>query len=234
MVILNSNTFHLHLKNNFHSTLSLPFKILLNNLHGLMDALYSIYCYLVLPFFLMLTSLPLWFMEFSLRWILCPFGVCHDLLATCLALVFEKGSSCIDRLAADSWFSCLQSPKSWDDRPVPPPASLHPLHASLLSGTVGQVQAVLVVLLPWFGDQPFFLLVENRICFLFCFVLFRFGFFFFKVNWNLIPRTNFQVYCLPSTENRFYSPARAAPAESVVQFTSFLLSIATSSSASFS
>lgn len=63
MVILNSNTFHLHLKNNFHSSPSLSFKILLSNLHGLMGSLYSTYCYLVLPFFLMLTSLPLWFIE---------------------------------------------------------------------------------------------------------------------------------------------------------------------------
>lgn len=63
VVILNSNTFHLHLKNNFHSSLSLSFKILLSNLHGLMGSLYSTYCHLVLPFFLMLTSLPLWFIE---------------------------------------------------------------------------------------------------------------------------------------------------------------------------
>lgn len=52
IVILNSDTFHLHLKNNFHSSPSLPFKILLSNLHGLMGALYSTYCFLVLPFFL--------------------------------------------------------------------------------------------------------------------------------------------------------------------------------------
>lgn len=96
-VILNSDTFHLRLKNNFHSSPSLPFKILLSNLHGLLNSLYSIYCYLVLPFFLKLTSLPLWLKEFPLRWILSPFGVCHDLLAICLALVFEKGSSYVDQ-----------------------------------------------------------------------------------------------------------------------------------------
>lgn len=151
MVILNSDTFHLQLKNNFHSSPSLPFKILLSNLHGLMGTLYSTYCYLVLPFFLMLTSLPLGFMESPLHWILCPFGVCHDLLATCLALVCEKGFSCIDQ--AERWLLILLPPffqelgwQTW-----PPPASLHPLHASLLSDTVGQVQAVLV-LLPWLWD----------------------------------------------------------------------------------
>lgn len=223
MVILNSNTFHLHLKNNFHSSPSLSFKILLSNLHGLMGSLYSTYCYLVLTFFLMLTFLPLWFIE----WIpsmLDPLSLwCVPWLARYLfGFSFWERISCIDQ--AESWLLILLPPVSqelgWQT--WPPPASPHPLHASLLSGTVGQVQAVLVLSLPWFWDQPFFLLVENRIWFLFK----RIGISFQEQAFR-------STVCLPLNVDFTHQPGLHLQ-KAWSSLPSFLWSIAKSSSVSFS